>query len=368
MIANSPNTLFICLKGLIIPLFLCFSGTINAQQDFRPGYIITRDMDTLYGEIDYRGDILMSTTCRFKAPETKKIKTYTPDDLFGFRFTDSKYYVAETLETGERLFLQYLVNGKLSVFYYRDKEGKDHYLINKMGLPLRELPYSEGIISRKDGNDLFKQSYFHMGLLKVYTRDAPEIQKEILRIKKPDSRNLIKLAEDYQKRVCNNKVCIIYEKKQPFLSVSADLFYGITNFRFLKGYSNAIGTNIYFWMPRANDKIFLKTGIAYEQIEWLGSSIGIYKIPFQIMYVYSMKIIKPKAAIGANFVTSNINYEFIYSSLNLDAGFNVELTNWLSLSTSFGADFVPLSLSLLLEDVKFDILSYDLELGFYVKF
>ncbi len=369
MLIFSPKTLPAYMIGLFVTLFLFLTGILQAQQDFRPGYIITLEMDTLYGEIDYRGDILMSTTCRFKAPETKKIKAYTPDDLFGFRFTDSKYYVAETLESGERLFLQYLVNGKLSVYCYRDSEGSDHYLINKMGLPLRELPYSEGIISRKDGNDLFKQSYFHMGLLKVYTQDAPEIQKEILRIKKPDSENLIKLAEDYHKKVCNDEKCIVYEKKLPMIGIVAELLYGFTRYNGVERYFSEYGGNLYLWLPRSNEKLYFKTGLSNNRIADDEEALNIFKIPIQIVYMYPGRIFIPKANIGIDLYAIRMNKIIVPTHLfAIGTGCNIALNKSLGFSTNINFDFTPITKAILEENVTFDLISYTFNGGIFLRF
>src|SRR5690606_8936442 len=73
------------IKKTII-LALCLSAHMaSAQADFRPGYVIKAPGDTLYGEIDYRGDLLMGSVCRFRN-EHKETKDYTPHDIFAFRF------------------------------------------------------------------------------------------------------------------------------------------------------------------------------------------------------------------------------------------------------------------------------------------
>jgi hypothetical protein len=49
------------LLGLIIS-----TGVLNAQTDFRTGYIIKAFDDTIHGLIDYQGDLLMGKVCRIK--------------------------------------------------------------------------------------------------------------------------------------------------------------------------------------------------------------------------------------------------------------------------------------------------------------
>ncbi|MFW5658286.1 MAG: hypothetical protein ACOCYF_02455, partial [Bacteroidota bacterium] len=76
------------LKGLILFGILLSTGVLHAQTDFRPGYIIQNAGDTVYGEIDYRGDLLMGRLCRFKEADNS-IKDYSPYDIAAFRFIDS---------------------------------------------------------------------------------------------------------------------------------------------------------------------------------------------------------------------------------------------------------------------------------------
>ena len=62
------------LRKFVLFGLLILTGVLNAQSDFRPGYIISTTGDTIFGEIDYRGDLSMSNVCRFKngENETKK--------------------------------------------------------------------------------------------------------------------------------------------------------------------------------------------------------------------------------------------------------------------------------------------------------
>ena len=120
-------------------LGLVFSyGVVKAQTDFRPGYIIEHSGDTIYGKIDYRGDKLMSTVCKFQSTDNSNLEFF-PGDIIGFRFIDSKFFISKEIEN-KMVFVEYLINGVVSVFYMRDEYG-DHYFIQKEGDELMELPY-----------------------------------------------------------------------------------------------------------------------------------------------------------------------------------------------------------------------------------
>ena len=131
------------LKPLLCFFLLFIAKLVYAQTDFRTGYIIDFKNDTLTGDIDYRGDILMGQVCVFKTQINGHITRYSPEDITGFRFKNDKFFVAKEIK-GKKVFLEFLIKGKISIYYFRDSEG-DHYFIEKIAGKLVELPYKEGI-------------------------------------------------------------------------------------------------------------------------------------------------------------------------------------------------------------------------------
>ena len=71
----------ICLKTclLLIPV-------LYAQNNYRPGFIITVQKDTIYGEIDYRTDKMNAKRCVFQSQgnDTEPV-TYHPFEILGYR-------------------------------------------------------------------------------------------------------------------------------------------------------------------------------------------------------------------------------------------------------------------------------------------
>jgi hypothetical protein len=64
--------------------------------------------------------------------------------LLAFRFLDSKYYVTKEINN-KKSFLEYLIKGKINIYYMRDEKG-DHYYLDKENVELTEIPYEEKII------------------------------------------------------------------------------------------------------------------------------------------------------------------------------------------------------------------------------
>lgn len=346
------------IKRLIFFGLLISTGALNAQTDFSPGYVIINSGDTLYGKIDYRGDLLMSNSCKLKTDENI-VKEFSPKDILSYRFFDGKYYVSRKID-GKSVFLEYLIKGKVNIYYVRDAKG-DYYFLDKEGVKMTEIPYDEGI-KYVDNKHVFYESTKHIGFLNYYMQDAPEFQKRIKSIKKPEHQNLIKLAEDYHNAVCKGEKCIIYEKKQPFMKVNFEFVGGVVNFENVQDLNDKFyfqsGILAHFWLPRTNEKLFFRTGLQYSVIETDKNKNSIYKFPIQIEYIYPKSKIRPKIAYGINL------YESFYPTVALMGGINVKLHESSYWSINYDIDFVPNEKFALIPYKQF---SYSILTGIYIK-
>ena len=322
---------------ILVVVFILFSSLSEAQTYFKPGYVIKSEGDTLFGEVDYRGDIRMSKICTFRRNAKDSVHHFSPDDIIGYRFRDSKYFISKMVD-GKKVFLEFLINGRVNIYYLKDYMGEDHFFIEKDSLGFAELPFVEGIRER-GGQEYLYSSTKHIGLLNYYMQDAKGLQAEILKLKKPKHDNLIALAKDYHNAVCKGDKCIIYEKKLPLFKVGLEFeggqiyinddLYGKINF-------SQVGILAHVWMPLVNENLFLKTGILFTTTKRnIGQDISnapLVEIPFQIEYVYPHGIIRPKFAIGTNLP---------YTTLDLSPGVDIRLAKWLFLTVSFNAALYP---------------------------
>jgi len=333
---------------LLFAGFVFFAGCLHAQTDFRPGYVITNAGDTLRGEIDYRGDRLMGEICKFRSADGKIVK-YTPYDIAAYRFVDSKYYVAREIPD-KMAFLEFLIKGQVNIYYLREDDGDERYFIDKEGEPLSEIPYEEGI--REVDNKLyFYQTTEHQKVLSRYMQDAPQIQKQISELDRPDHDNLIALAKDYSNAVCKGGQCVVYAKNLRAIGIALDGVGGaIFYYNGVSSFTGGVLVNI--WSPRINEKLYFRTGLLvsrykYRDDYWDGQSgmivnvprwrkESIYKIPLMLEYIYPKStIIKPKAAFGwSAYYPADL-------SLTCMAGVNIQLGGRASLSVEYNIDFVP---------------------------
>lgn len=347
-------------KRLLTIGLIFLTGILNAQTDFQPGYIIKNSGDTLFGQIDYRGDLMMSSKCKFKNFENI-INEYSPNDIAAFRFIDSKYYVSREINN-KKVFLEYLIKGKANIYYMRDEVG-DHYYIDKENVRLTEIPFEEGI-KYVEHKRVFFETTRHMGILNYYMQDAPGFQKRIQTIKKPEHQSLINLAEDYHNAICKEEKCIIYKKTLPLIKISIASFAGLTKYNDSRKFLNEFGGYIYLWTPRTHENLFIKTGLIYQKKSEYGENLKIYKIPLQFQYIYRVYRIQPNISAGYHFFSLRFDdYNIPIHTLNLNTGFDYKISKKIYLSAAFYSDFTSFSDVIIKKTTKFSILSYSILFG-----
>lgn len=343
------------MKKLIIIVLLIPTILLHAQTDFRPGYIIKNSGDTLYGEVDYRGDLLMSSLCKFKTAENT-INNYSPQDIQAYRFINSKYFVSREVN-GKKTFFEYLIHGKVNIYYMRDIDG-DHYFIDKDGMNLTEMPYEEGTKLVGDTR-VYYETTKHVGLLTYFMQDAPQLQSRIQSIKKPEHQELIKLAEDYHNAVCKGEKCVIYEKRLPIIKIFPEFVGGVINFpntADLNATSNVqTGVIGHVWMPRTSEKLYFRTGLLFSRVKIDGELSNSFKIPCQLEYIYPKGIFRPRLAYGLNICKQ------MYQSVSLNLGGNIDISGSCFLSITSDIEFEQFVLF-----VPQELLSYSIQIGFFI--
>tara|TARA_B100000809_G_scaffold260807_1_gene308441 strand:- start:20031 stop:21086 length:1056 start_codon:yes stop_codon:yes gene_type:complete len=315
-------------------LSMCIS---NAQTEFRSGYIILKDKDTLFGEIDYRADRLMARVCTFKKDKT--VLKYTPADIEAYRFTDGKYFISKNVD-GVPVFLQFLIQGKLNVYYSYDQVEKSHYYLEDDKGVFKELPFEENIVFT-DEKRYLKKSDYHKGFLNIFTADAPELKSEINSISEPKHSNLISLAKNYHNSVCDTEECIIYESKRARSTVSLEVQAGVFMYATNELTENISDKNVFqtgvfahFSLPFLGDKWYIKTGVLYSENKYSETDAlveSIFRVPIHIEYIHFKGRIRPTFSYGVNI------HKIMGASLN--AGVNVQLTDTLFWSINGSIDY-----------------------------
>lgn len=185
----------LCLLLLLsqAPLFL------QAQSNYKPGYVINNKNDTLKGFVDYREWIKNPREINFKQTQTASPQKFSVANANGFAITGTEYYdkfvvniststvelaqLSHTLDTAyttDTVFLKNLVNGKnVSLYMWTDKIKSSYYLLNKHTHtmePLKQYQYfneeSRSVANVNSYiNQLIKLAYQYLpGDTKIITR------------------------------------------------------------------------------------------------------------------------------------------------------------------------------------------------------
>lgn len=339
------------MKKLNILFVLLFASAIihvSAQSDFRKGYIITLEGDTVHGEIDYRGDKRMANLCTFRQGRDASKQEFTPNEIQAYRFVDSKYFVSKELN-GKKYFFEYLIKGQLNIYYLRDEESK--YYIEKEGVGFVDLPYESGIKLRENGREYAYKSEKYKGALTLFMKDAPDIQKDILKMSEPTHKSLVKIAEKYHNMVCDDEKCIVYEKKSRVKN-SLELVGGMhilnkSTFpeELVKNNYFTGGVLLHLNAPTTDENLYFRTGLLCDRIEYFEANrkTGLYeaknrymlKVPLLFEYIYGKDtLIKPKIAGGINVYTDPL-----VCPLALSVGVNIRLAKSYYWSINYDIDF-----------------------------
>lgn len=199
----------------IITLLSCIP--VCAQHNYRSGYIITLEQDTLHGEIDFRTDKMNAQRCVFKSGDNANPVTYLPFEIAGYRFTDDgKFYVSRMIkldgsEVEIPVFLEYLLQGIKSLYYYESENHTLYFIQESDRLVTLDAPELEKM--KEEGLIVNGRTDRYVPALQYVFRDCPELATKVK--KTPFSHiGLIEITREYHNAVCkSNEECIEFENR-----------------------------------------------------------------------------------------------------------------------------------------------------------
>jgi hypothetical protein len=254
---------------LIVSLFLVFVFSLDAysQKNFRPGYIVRNEMDTVSGLINFNSNSFNSEKCEFKRDINADIEVYSPDEIKSYLLTDYRHYVSKAIDINgvkRNIFLEYLVDGVVDL-YYHNIGLEEFFFLEKDG-EIIPIDNKQIEIVDESGKKHIRFSNQYRGAMKTLFSDAPEIDALILKSDFYLS-SLIKITKEYHRIVCTDEVCIDYSKmikREIFLEVVTGVDLSFMGLALSTNYSTdtkpAIGLNLRYFDNRYNSKMAFKTG------------------------------------------------------------------------------------------------------------
>jgi hypothetical protein len=317
----------------ILLLLTLTSNLCFGQKDFKPGYIITNDLDTVYGLINLKSNYLNGRSCEFKSEKFSVSETLNPLQIKGYKIENSKFYISREITSNNKqqhVFLEYLLDGIVDLFYLKELIG-EYFFIEKEGV-LYELSNEEKVVLVGNYNYFIKSNQYK-GILITLFQDSPETTNEI---KNTDFgyKQLIALTKDYHNYVCEDQECIDYTKStktrivvEPNAGTSFSWMGYSTSEDYAFNLSPYGGINIRFMPFRSHYAWNFATGLNFSPNDISGNFTNslfnctfeistkytMLRIPLTVEYNFPAKKIQPYVSISYNNIfLLNREYEVLY--------------------------------------------------------
>jgi hypothetical protein len=284
----------------------------TAQHDFRDGFYITLDNDSVPGKVAYRSSKKASEVCVFKSADGKR-QRFNPSQIKGFGFVEGKRYTARTMQPEGPRFVEHIVSGRMHLLrhhriYYLETDSLT--LLQKE--QIIERTYSDGRKFRGTINPYKNTLDKALAECKLSGNDVDYNEKELSRIVSAYNR-------------CKGSPYVSYYSKKAGTKFTFQVFGG-TDFStltidgypdaFKQSVSLAFGAGVDISFPRFSDRTFFsiegvftnKTYQGYLESYDAGSSTttradvvikgSFAKIPVSVRYNFSHDSFTPYLKIG----------------------------------------------------------------------
>lgn len=271
------------MKTLLLILLSFSAATVFAQSNFKQGYVITNQNDTIDGWIDFRTDHVNTERCRLKKVLEDVDTIYLPGEIKGYRFSEEgKFYVSDEIEVDgkmKKVFLEYLLQGIVSLYYYpdvyylQDEKGEKHLISKGDDIEIQNADTKYKTFRKEDTR--------YIGLLKHHLHQSFNVLKKADKIRY-NAKDIVDLTKTYHDDVCTTgEECIIFKantkKNVKFnFSVYAGLQYNsfkLSKERFNKvvdditSLSPVVGVQLNLSAPRLNKYLSLQLDISLSGIK-----------------------------------------------------------------------------------------------------
>jgi hypothetical protein len=307
---------------VLISLFLCDAAF--SQSEFKDGFIISNTNDTIFGKINMMSNYRNSKTCEFIQNDSETTQSYSPGDIKGYRIEGLKYYVSKEIPLQNKktlVFLEFLVQGIVNLYYYRDPLF-EHYFIEKNG-NLILLSNENKTLLTDGGVEYTTQSNQYKGALNYAFQDSKEFQK-IVNKTNFSYNSLISGTKAYHNSVCDEYSCIDYTRSTKLILffepvagfIMSDFRYKTSSDKVFD-YQPVIGANIRYISNRFRNLWSFSTGLHYSRNNYFGEfansmftsndlfgismKYSILRLPLMLEYTMNTKKIQPFVYLGYVF-------------------------------------------------------------------
>lgn len=326
-------------KRISLLFLTCFLfQSAYCQENYLAGYIVRLSGDTLHGFIDYRNWENNPAKISFKENPKSDNATYSPLTIKSFAVSDEVYQsaIVETEVSANNLddldresklkikmdtvFLQTMIRGPKSLYYYFKKFGKPQFYIK------RDAVYELLMYKKYIGRPLeVAENKRFIGQLTFYLQDCRAIQSKFKDLDY-SKKSLENLFAAYYKSSNTN---ISFQKKTEKTKIQFGALVGLSestlkfnhtvsntileNSNFSQSVNFSTGLFLDFILPRNNNKLSIYNELVYTSLKVNGSynnsttaygTINTYST-FEYSYLKIYNMVRYKYPVGKTFLFFN---------------------------------------------------------------
>jgi hypothetical protein len=245
----------LCTIGALLPA-ICFS-----QGDFRRGYVIKNNGDSLSGFVDYRIGTKSLKTAYFRASKKDATTKFTPEQIMVYGFRGDKRFESAQLPGKEgKVFVEVLVKGQMSLY----RHGGTYY-VGKDSL-IRLVKGEDRTLVTEKGNFVKSQNSY-AGVLNILLSDC-QLQANATKLNEND---LSAIIQNYNR--CKGTPGRVYKEAVPLWRINYQLLAGMNTSTlsgdfeknaFRKDRSLMVGGGVDISFPKSIDRLFISFEANYN--------------------------------------------------------------------------------------------------------
>lgn len=286
------------LRSALVLLFVLLFLPLLAQVDYRAGYIIKTNGDSLSGLVAYPTLKKSHSLCYFKFGKESKVEKFSPDELLAYGIFGDKRFESKRISLEGVLtlsFLEVLVKGELSLY------GRGYVFYFERDT-LMELPSV-----KRSGSS-------YVGILNLLLNECNLRADDT----KYEQRDLINLVQNYNR--CLGEAGLVFKQNLPWTRFNYQLHGGVTfstmrmqsfgNIIFNPSKGAFLGASTEISLPRVNENFFYSLEINYYKSLFQGYRETLEPISIRSDLIINMSLLRVPLGVRYNFF-SDYNSPYI---------------------------------------------------------
>ena len=213
------------MKKLISVLLIFIPEILfAANKEWKSGYVVTTQNDTIKGYIAYRKSMEDQKTCLFKKELHSSEITYTPNDLLAYRYDDGLYFQSRNVNAPHlkgKYFIECLLEGIINLYCAQIDYSKEMDDLKSFSPAitafLAEIPESEYWVEMICPEDLYNNELESkrndQKLTSLFFDKIEELKNDIPKASYKRDK-MTTLFKKYHDLVCTDRECVLYKEKK----------------------------------------------------------------------------------------------------------------------------------------------------------